>query len=212
MTPEIQGGSAGLVARAKRIIVEPKAEWDVIDAEPATVQGVFTGWAVPLAAIPPVASMIGMLVFGVGFWFVHYRPSIGSAIATAVTQYIVALVSVFVLALVIDALAPSFGGTKSPVQAMKVAAYSMTAAWLAGIFGIIPTLGFLGLIGLYSFYLLYLGLPKLMKVSPDKEVGYVAAVIVVAIVLYFVAAAVAGAVMGAFIHPAGPGTISITGT
>ena len=62
----------------------------------------------------------------------------------------------------------------------------MTAAWIAGIFGIIPALAILGILGLYSLYLLYLGLPRLMRVSEDKAVGYTVVVIVAAIVLWFI--------------------------
>ena len=112
--------------------------------------------------------------------------------------YLLSLVAVYVLAFVIDALAPTFGGTKDMIKAFKVAAYASTAAWLAGIFAIIPMLAFLGLVGLYSLYLLYLGLPKLMRVSEDKAVGYTVVVIVVYVVLYIVAAMVVAMVALSF--------------
>ena len=50
-----------------------------------------------------------------------------TALSSAILQYLLSLASVFVLALIIDALAPTFGGTKNQVQALKVAAYSNTA-------------------------------------------------------------------------------------
>jgi len=106
---------------------------------------------------------------------------------------------VFVLALIIDALAPTFGGQKNPIQALKVAAYSATAAWVAGIFGLIPALGFLGLLGLYSLYLLFLGLPILMKAPEDKAMGYTLVVIVAAIVLGYLVSALTARLMW---HPA----------
>ena len=102
----------------------------------------------------------------------------------------------FLVGLIIDALAPSFGAEKNPVQAMKVAVYSWTAAWIAGIFFIIPWVGgLLALAGLYSLYLLYLGLGQVMKSPPDKSVAYTVVVIVLAIVVYAVAAAITGGVM-----------------
>lgn len=203
---------AGIVARAKRIILQPKAEWPRIDADPMTVRGIMTGWVLPLAAIGPVARLIGSLVFGYGFLGIHYRPSIGSAITTAVLGYIFALIGVWVLALVIDALAPSFGGTKNSAQAMKVAAFSATAGWLAGIFGLIPSLFFLGLLGLYSLYLLYLGLPLLMKAPADKAMGYTIVTIIVAVVLFVVASMLAGAVARAFVPTPSFGAGTITGS
>ncbi len=112
------------------------------------------------------------------------------------SQFVLALAGTFVLALIIDGLAPTFGGQKNQVQALKVAAYSSTASWVAGIFMILPTLGWLGILGLYSLYLLYLGLPRVMKAPQDKAMGYTVIVIVCAIVLYVVIGAITVAVVG----------------
>jgi hypothetical protein len=102
-----------------------------------------------------------------------------------------AIVSVFVCAWVINVLAPTFGATQNMPQAIKVSAYSMTAAWVAGIFGLIPALSILAAIGgLYSLYLLYIGLPMLMKVSADKAMSYTIVVVLVTIVVYIVAGAI----------------------
>ena len=187
-----------LVERAKDILLQPKAEWPRIDAEASTISSIYTGYVMILAAIGPVAMLIGQQLIGVTLLGVTYKPSIGYSVGSAVLTYILSLVSVYVSALVIDALAPSFGGTKNQVKAFKVAAYSATAAWLAGIFQIVPMLAFLAIVGLYSLYLLYLGLPLLMRVPEDKAVGYLVVVIVVQIVLYFVAAMIVGALVMSF--------------
>ncbi|WP_034160417.1 Yip1 family protein [Sphingomonas sp. ERG5] len=204
---------AGMVNRIKRLLLTPAAEWDRIDSEPMTVRGIFTGWVVPLAAIGPVAALIGSLVFGYGFLGFSYRPSLMSAVTTAVIGYALALVGIYVLALIIDALAPSFGATKNPVSAMKVAAFGATASWLAGIFQILPALSFLIFLGLYSFYLFWIGLPKLMKAPADKAVPYVLVTMVVAVVVFVVIGAVAGAVTAQVARPlisASSGTASGT--
>ena len=189
--------SSSLIERCKNILLKPKEEWTRIDAEPATVGGLMTGWVVPLAAIGPVAGLIGGLVFGYGGFGGTWRPSVMGAVTTAVIGYVLALVSAFLLAKIIDALAPSFGGQKNPVQAMKVAAYSGTAAYLAGIFQLIPALAILGILGLYSLYLLYLGLPRLMKAPEDKAMGYTVVTVIVAIVLFVVVGAVTAALTNA---------------
>ncbi|RSU78652.1 YIP1 family protein [Sphingomonas koreensis] len=186
--------SSNLIERIKNILLKPKEEWERIDAEPATVGGLMTGWVVPLAAIGPVAGLIGGLVFGYGGMFgITIRPSVTMAVTGAVISYLLALLCAWLFSKIIDALAPSFGGQKNPVQAMKVAAYSGTAAYLAGVFQIIPALGILGLLGLYSLYLLYLGLPRLMKAPADKAMGYTIVTVVVAIVLFCVVSVVTGA-------------------
>lgn len=176
------GSTPSLFERVKNILLQPKAEWPRIDSEPATVAGLFTSYAMILAAIGPVASVIGLTLAGV---------PIGYSLPMALVSYVVGLAVVFVTSLIIDALAPTFGGTKNQVQATKLAVYSSTPGWLVGVLALIPpllplmaVLGFLALI--YGIYLLYLGLPLLMKVSEDKAVGYVAVVVVAWIIIYYV--------------------------
>lgn len=167
-----------LIARVKGIVLTPKVEWPRIDAEPSTIADIYKSHVIPLAAIGPVATLIGGQVFGHGAFGITYRPTIMSAVVTAVVGYVLTLVMIYVFSLVIDALAPQFGGTKNKLSAFKVAAYGATAGWVAGIFGLIPALGIIGLLGgLYSLYLIYLGLPVLMKAPEEKAVGYTAVVV-----------------------------------
>src|SRR3954469_1333440 len=46
-----------LVDRIKGIVVEPRNEWPKIAAEPATVQSLYTGWIMILAAVAPIAVL-----------------------------------------------------------------------------------------------------------------------------------------------------------
>src|SRR3546814_17289979 len=111
-------------------------------------------------------------------------------------------VGVWVLAWIINALAPTFEATRNPVQAMKVAAYSATAAWVAGVFQIVPSLGWIGaILGLYSLYLLYPGLPILMKAPAAKAMAYPLATIVAANVLLFVLSPITAAPTTPLITP-----------
>ena len=187
-----------LAERVKRILLTPQEEWRVIDGEAATVGSLYTGYIMPLAAIGPIAQAIGYSVFGVSFLGTTYRTPVGSAITGAIVTFVLTLIGVYILALVIDALAPSFGGTRNQVQGLKVAAYASTASWLAGVFALLPGLRVLGVLGLYSLYLLYLGLPVLMKAPQEKALGYTVVVIIAAIVLVILV----GLVAGAFISPA----------
>jgi hypothetical protein len=185
---------SGIVERAKNILLKPNETWDTIALEPATVSSLYRGYAVILAAIPPVSHLIGGQVFGYSFFGVTYRPPLVGAIIGAIFGYVLALISIYVLALIIDALAPSFDGQKNKVQALKVAVYAYTAAWVAGIFGLIPMLGLLTTLGsLYSLYLLYLGLPKLMAAPQAKAFGYTAVAVIVAIILSIVVGLIVGA-------------------
>lgn len=191
-----------IVGRAQRIILRPRQEWQVVDGEQTTVSALYQGYIAPLAAIGPVASAIGQIVFGISVPFIGaFRVDPVSAVAQAVISYVLALIGVYVFAVIIDNLAPTFGGTRGTVQALKVAAYGSTAAWLAGIFAIVPALGILGIVGVYSLYLLYLGLPVLMKTPPERALGYTVVSIVVAVVIFFVIALIVGAISGALFAP-----------
>lgn len=197
-------GSSDLVGRAKRLLLSPSSEWDRIDAEPATIKGLYVGYVCILAAIPPLAGLIGGQLFGHGAFGVHVNPPLVPSIIGAVVAYALSLVLVFIVALIIDGLAPSFDGQKSRIQAFKVAAYSYTAAWVFGVLGVFPPLGIIaGLASLYGLYLLYLGLPKLMKAPKEKALGYTIVTIVCAIVLSIVIGAITGAVAGAAMFGAG---------
>ncbi|QIF82155.1 Yip1 family protein [Brevundimonas sp. 'scallop'] len=184
-----------LVARVKGILLQPKSEWLKIDGEFATTKSLFTRYAMILAAIGPVCSLLGgqlMPIMGV-------KLSIVGAIVVALVSYGMSLLGVFLLGLIINALAPNFGGTANKLQAMKLAVYSWTAAWLAGVFGLIPMLGILAILGLYSFYLLFVGLPILMKVPEDKKVGYFIVTVIAGVVMYFIISAIVGAISMSFV-------------
>lgn len=177
-----------LVDRAKNMIVSPKTEWTRIDTEPATVGGIYTSYVMILAAIPPVALALGLFLFvprGVSAYGIVFGLTTTSIIVGALLQYGLALASVYIIGLIIDALAPTFGSTKDPLKAFKVAAYYPTALWIASILLIVPGIGILAMLvgGVYSLYLLYLGLPTLMKTPPDKVVGYFVVTLIVAIVV-----------------------------
>ena len=184
-----------LVARVKGILLSPKTEWGVIDTEPTTVGSLYTGYIIPLAAIPAIAGFIGMSVLGYNFLGTTIRYSMGSGIERAVLQYLLSLAGTYVLALIIDALAANFGGQKSQIQALKVAAYSSTAAWVAGVFAILPALAVLGILGLYTLYLLYVGLPTLMKAPQEKALAYTIVVIICAIVVFIVLGIITNAIV-----------------
>jgi len=137
-------------------------------------------------------SLIGASAFGISV-----RVPIVSGLVNMVAGYVLSLAMVFGLALVVDALAPTFGGTKSPINALKLVAYGSTAGFVGGIFSVLPALSALGLLaGLYSIYLVYIGLPVLMKCPPEKAVAYTAVVMVCAIVAGVLVGVILGTVSG----------------
>ncbi|WP_300618252.1 Yip1 family protein [Dokdonella sp.] len=187
-----------LIARVKAILLTPKTEWPVIAAEPTTVADLYKNYILILAAIPAIAGFITSSLIGYSIMNVTIRVPIGMGLTSMVVGYALSLAITYVLALIIDALAPNFGGEKNPVQALKTAAYSYTASWVAGAALILPWIGFLiVLVGaVYGIYLLYLGLPETMKAPKDKVVGYLVVTIVAAILLGWVVSLVVAGIIG----------------
>ena len=181
-----------LLQRIQDILLKPAATWPVIDREPATVGGLYTNYLMILAAIPAICGFIGLSIIGIGAMGVNIRVPFFSGLVNMVVGYVLSLVAVFVLALIVDALAPTFKGRKDSISALKLVVFASTAGMLGGLFNLIPMLGILGLLAaIYSIYLIYLGLPVLMKCPPDKALGYTAVVIVCGIVMGIVISALA---------------------
>ena len=169
-----------LVSRVKNILIDPQSEWRVIDGEPDTPSDILKNYVAILAAVPVICGFIGASIIGVG----PYRTGLFVGLIAAIIHYVLTLIGVYVVAFLIDALAPTFGGRKDFTRAFKVAGYAPTAVWVAGIFSLLPVLSALAIVGLYSLYLFYLGLPLLMRTPPEKAVGYVLAAIVCAIIVW----------------------------
>ena len=177
----------------------------VIASEPATAGGLITGYAAPLAAIGAIAGFIGGAIVGRTIPFVGtYRVPFATALVAAIFMFGMALVGVFVLSLIIDALAPTFSGQKNSIQALKLAVYSYTPAWIAGVLQISTLLGILAIFAsFYGIYLLYLGLPTLMRSPQDKSIPYTVVVLICAIVLSVVITGLGGLILGAGMVGAG---------
>ena len=174
-----------LIERAKAICLSPVSEWTTIEGERAEAPALITGYVLPLAGVAAAAQLIGLSVVGQRLGILGtYRMPLSTGIGVAVASLVFAAVGVVVMSVIIDALAPTFGAAKSRHQALKVAVYSATPVWLAGVLQIVPALGVLVLLGsLYALYLLYLGLPRLMKCPAEKSAGYLASVIASAVVI-----------------------------
>ena len=187
-----------IVQRAKAMVLSPSAEWRTIEPESGDAGYLFANYVAVLAAIPLVCEFLRWGVLGWGGARLHHLPHVGffSSLFGGLVRYLMTFVVVYAMAVIIDGLAPTFSGQKSQQSAMKLAVYSMTPAWLAGVFALIPGLGFLRLIALlYSVYLFWLGLPILMKPPTERAGPYALAVIACGIVLSFVVGAIVGPVI-----------------
>ncbi|MFA4934575.1 MAG: Yip1 family protein [Candidatus Methanoperedens sp.] len=185
------------IDRAISILKSPLTELNKVKSEGISKNDIIKQYIAILALIPAIAYIIGMGVVGAGMgMFGSFKIPIGTAVVGGILMYILSIVNVYVIGIVINALAPSFASKQNENQAMKLAAYSATAGLVGGIFTIIPALGVIGLLfSLYGLYILYLGIPVLMETPNDKALGYTIVIIVVALVVYFIIGSITAQVM-----------------
>lgn len=198
--PPPRGGMPGapvsLVERAKNILLTPKTEWVRIAAEPSSIKQIYTSYVMILAAIPPIAGLIGAMLFVPRIGGVSYGAPMGYLIAMLVLSYLVTLGVVYVMALIIEALSPNFGGVKDRLQAFKISAYSSTAVWVVGILGIFPPLALLvWLAYIYVAFLIYMGLGPVLRVPEDKSIVFTIVIVIAYVALIIVIGAIISALL-----------------
>jgi hypothetical protein len=198
-----------LIDRVKAILLTPKTEWPVIAAEPDTTAGLYTRYILIVSALGPIAIFLKSTLIGTSTFLGTFRMDVGAGLSMAVMMYVLGLVGIFLWSLIINALAPTFGGQKDSVQSLKTAAYAATGAWVGGLGQLIPWIGWLiALAGaVYSVYLLYLGLPHTMKAPAEKATGYTAVTIIVAIILSWILWAIVGNIVGRSMWGGAPVTV-----
>jgi hypothetical protein len=167
-----------ILSRAYGLLRDPRKEWEQIKAEETTVSNILIGYVAPLAAIPPLCDLIGQSLFNFAL-----QVDFGQAVIRAVVTWIVSIGLVFFLGVLVNVLADTFEADKDELGAQKIAAYSLTPAFLSGFFSLWPPLWWLSLIALAAMvYLMYRGLPILMRAPKETANGYAAAVTISAMV------------------------------
>jgi hypothetical protein len=183
--------------RAHAIVADPMAEWAKIETESGDAAYLLTGYVTLLALVPTIFDFVGACVVGVavpGTGIV--RASIVDGLFGAIFGYVMTCTTVLVLGLLIDLLAPIFGGRRNFDSAFKLAVYSYTPVWLAGVFLLAPGLRFLGFLSVYGTYILWIGLPKLMQSPAARVPAYAAIVVACACALILGVAAAQHALFG----------------
>jgi hypothetical protein len=200
MEPVTPATRTHVIDRAKNMITQPAKEWDVISMETPNQSHIITGYVLVLAGAAAIAAFIGYGFIGFNSGFLGIRiAGVDWGIYQALAVLIGAVIGVYICAMVIDALAPSFDSEKNMGRSVQLVAYSYTPAWIGGLLAIYPPIAFVGaLFGLYGLYIMYLGIPKLKKTSPDKQTGYFVVSIIAVIVVYLII----GLIMSRLLMPA----------
>jgi Yip1 domain len=167
---------------------------------PETVREIMINYVAVLAVIPFVAILIGDLWYYSLFTRFAFVGSFAAyAFTRAILTYILDIAAVYIVAIIIRMLAPTFGSTVDEIKSLKLAAYIFTPVFLIAVLDLIPFLGALTFLGaLYGLYILYLGLPLVLGTPKDKQVTYVIAVVIATFIVLVVIGAIIGAISAAF--------------
>jgi hypothetical protein len=185
--------------RAQEIIVNPKVTWQIIKDEVIDNRDLLVNYAAALSLIPAVCALIGMTIVGIRLTDgMVVRAPFFEALLGGVVGYFLNLGAVFAAAWLMARLAPFFNARAELNAALKVAVYSLTPVWLAGVFSILPGLGILSLLGLYGIYLLVNGLTTVMETPADKILWYTLSILILG---FFLSLVVSFLTIGLFYGP-----------
>ena len=176
------------LVRAKAILVDPAATWRGIEKDIGDPAYLLSRYAAVLALIPALSSFIGAALVGVATPGGVFRVDLIDGLFGAIFSYAASFAIVLLLGLIIDLSAPLFGGRRNFEAAFKLAVYSFTPLWLAGLFLLLPGLRFLLLTGAYGIYLFWLGAPRLAKISERHAVNFTVVIVICACGLLYAAA------------------------
>ena len=188
-----------IIDRAKGILLNPRSEWDEIAKEPATVSDLFIGYAMILAALPAIATILALGVFGIGrdeIAMAGMSTGLVDTIVRTVAGFAVGLGMLYLEALIVKAASPSFNGKSDLIQSLKLMIYASTPSWLIGIaspfLADAPLVGLLLSIGTLAFvvYLIYSGLRPVLDVPQDKVAGFTVVIVLVYVVMIVLVAGV----------------------
>jgi hypothetical protein len=166
---------------AKAILVDPAAAWLGIEKDLGDPAYLLSRYVAVLALIPALSSFVGATLIGVvAPSGAILRTDLFDGLFGAIFSYATSCAIVLLLGLIVHLLSPLFGGRRDFEDAFKLAAYSLTPLWLAGIFLLLPGLRFLLLTGVYGIYLFWLGTPRLTKVPEGQAVNFTVIIVICA--------------------------------
>ena len=169
------------VARVKAILIDPAAAWRGFEKDIGDPAYLLSRYVAVLALIPALSSFIGATLIGVvAPSGAILRAGLIDGLFGAIFSYAASCAIVVLLGLIIDLLAPRFGGRRNFEDAFKLAVYSFTPLWLAGMFLLLPGLRFLLLTGVYGIYLFWLGAPRLAKVPEQQAANFTLVIVICA--------------------------------
>lgn len=171
---------AAFLVRVKDVLMNPSGCWGAITAESLTIKDIYLKYFLALAAIGPVCTFLGSVVWGGD----QVQGTVSQLFVVNLAQYGFALIMAYLMAMVFEKLAPRSGGRGDRVAGLKLYVFALVPSAISGIFMLIPVLSILALLlGLYSVYVFWQGIGPMLSIPADRKLGFTAMAVVAWIVI-----------------------------
>lgn len=193
----LAAGAAGefklskIIPRVVKLFSDPRGFWQATAGEGGGV-GPLLPAVIVFGTIAAAATALGSLLMTHSILGFILNFVIGTALNVGLW---------FLLSILINAFAKTFGGAPGMEGATKIAFGVALPGWVASVLNIIPVgiikmLVMLAAFG-YGCFLLYLGVQEVIATPKEKAIGYTATVMAIYIVSAFVLAAIVGVIVAA---------------
>ena len=159
------------------MVLYPSPAWRRVALEREGVAALFRAHVLPLSLLAPLASMFGMALIARQEMTGVPLLSGSEVLRAGMTTALFSALMPFPLALIIRLLAPLFSLRGDFAAAFRVAAYSLTPLWLAGVLLLAPSLVTAAAAALLHFlYLMTRGLEIVLGAETETSAEYTALV------------------------------------
>jgi len=159
-----------VLRRIVYLVFRPDAEWARIASEPTTVDLLLRRYILPLSALAPLATLIGMRVFDSSWDREHgYLVPADQIFNAAATTFFGTIASIFALAAIMALIAPMYQCKRDYLAALKVAAYGAIPLLLSGATLLLPAMILVSMVALcHTLFLLYVGATRVLQMHHDQ--------------------------------------------
>lgn len=214
MVSELKEKLQGFIRFLRVIILHPRNAWIQLSDVDAVDEGnhkpfrhvwpdvkrLMLRVALPLSLIPALANVIGWGLIGRTYrsWAISTTVKDWDyAFSKGLVSLLTSMAAIFLVALAIDQIAPSFRSEKNFLRSFKLIVYSWIPVWIGGIFNLIPAVAWISnIVSLYALVLLYTGLPVMKRTHDESRTSYFVIIALAMAVVYNLLYMVLGAIIG----------------